>query len=174
MIEEEQWRYRAVAITKYNPRFYDSNNLYTKNEWTSYGDIGREYDAHLFTKEEYERVERSYIDAVNLFIDFVGTNRAQVSNYRREYAYISECRTNDPQLYDVCKRLKNGMTLKANDISIAIQLVLREYVQMSFVVDDLSNSYVHFGYDYYMYFVSDREIGELKVAVEKLGLFFHD
>jgi hypothetical protein len=173
MIAEEQWRYRAVAVTKYNPIHYN-NNIYTKNEWTSYSDIGREYDAHLFTKEEYERVERSYIDAVNLFIDFVETNSIQVCNYPRKYAYLSECRTKDPQLYDVCKRLKDGMILKTNEISIVIQLVLREYVQLSLVVDELSNSYIHFGYDYYMYFVSDRQIGDLKVAVEKLGLFFHD
>ena len=37
--------------------FRDSAGAYTRDEWTSFGDIGRSFDGVELTRGEYERVE---------------------------------------------------------------------------------------------------------------------
>ena len=44
------YKYR---ITKYNPQYRDDKDIFMKNEWTSYTDIGKIYNEHIFLKEEY-------------------------------------------------------------------------------------------------------------------------
>ncbi len=167
-----QWLDRAVSVTKYNPRLFDGNNVYIKDEWTSYSDIGKMYGGHRFTREEYERVEMLYIEAVGLFMHFIGVNQVQINDYNRRYAFLSDCKKRDPQLYDTCKGLKDGSVIKGVQLQQVLQLVLREYIQMSLLVEKDSNSHILLGYDYYMYFVSDKEVSVLSTAVEKVGLFF--
>ena len=43
-------------IVKYSPQKYDSNGIYTADEWTSMWDVGKKFDGKLFTLEEYLRV----------------------------------------------------------------------------------------------------------------------
>lgn len=40
-------------IVKYSPQKYDSNGIYTTDEWTSIWDVGKKFDGKLFTLEEY-------------------------------------------------------------------------------------------------------------------------
>lgn len=40
-------------IVKYSPQKYDSNGIYTTDEWTSMWDVGKKFDGKLFTLEEY-------------------------------------------------------------------------------------------------------------------------
>lgn len=54
-------------ISKYNCKFR-INEIYTKDEWTSIGDNGKEYDNTIFTYDEYHKVESSYLNAIkNIF-----------------------------------------------------------------------------------------------------------
>ena len=39
-------------IVKYSPQKYDSNGVYTANEWTSRCDVGKKFDGKLFTLKE--------------------------------------------------------------------------------------------------------------------------
>lgn len=52
-------RYR---ITKYPPQNRNEQGWYTKEEWTSYVDIGKVYDSGLFTLEDYLKVESNYCE----------------------------------------------------------------------------------------------------------------
>ncbi len=58
---------RWFRITRYNPAFRDERGAYTRVTWTSVSDVGRTYDDEVLTLGEYERVERSYLDAVRSF-----------------------------------------------------------------------------------------------------------
>lgn len=42
-------------VTKYNLAFRDSSGAYTRDEWISFGDIGRSFDGVKLTAEAYAR-----------------------------------------------------------------------------------------------------------------------
>ncbi|MDC4204578.1 MAG: hypothetical protein MPW14_07475 [Candidatus Manganitrophus sp.] len=54
---------KQFRITKYNPKYRDALGVYTKKEWTSYSDIGKNV-----TKEEYETIETAYIETAIGFL----------------------------------------------------------------------------------------------------------
>jgi hypothetical protein len=50
-------------VTKYNPVFRDEKGRYTREEWTSFGEVGE-----IVPVKEYIRVEAAYIEAA---LDFL-------------------------------------------------------------------------------------------------------
>ena len=62
--ENEEWRYTAYTIVKYQPCWYREPFGYTKDEWTQRADVGCVFDHQLFTMEEYQKTEQRYVDAV--------------------------------------------------------------------------------------------------------------
>lgn len=54
-------------IVKYNPINY-LNGVYITEEWSSKSDIGKIFNGHKFTINEYMQTEREYIDAVKIIM----------------------------------------------------------------------------------------------------------
>ena len=51
-------------VSKYNPKMRDDNQSYTKDEWTSFSDIGKEFPCGRLTEKEYLEVEKNYINFI--------------------------------------------------------------------------------------------------------------
>ncbi len=51
-------------VTKYNPKYRDSNGHYHNDEWTSFSCVGEEV-----ALEEYLKVENSYIQSAVNFLE---------------------------------------------------------------------------------------------------------
>lgn len=56
---------KQYRVTKYNPAFR-IDGKYTRNEWTSISDIGKNYDGETFTLSAYEKVESHYTLSVHV------------------------------------------------------------------------------------------------------------
>jgi hypothetical protein len=69
--------------------------------------------------------------------------------------------------------MKEGSLYLSSQIEAVLKLVLREYATLTVTLVDEFNSSVHFGFDYYMYFVSDKDVLVLKGEIERLGLFVY-
>ena len=54
----------VCRVSKYDSKFRDRTGAYIKNEWTSYSDIGSNFDDGILTEKEYLIVEKNYIDFV--------------------------------------------------------------------------------------------------------------
>lgn len=54
-------------IVKYNPINY-LNGVYITEEWSSKSDIGKIFNGHKFTINEYMQTEREYIDVVKIIM----------------------------------------------------------------------------------------------------------
>lgn len=54
-------------IVKYNSINY-LNGVYITEEWSSKSDIGKIFNGHKFTINEYMQTEREYIDAVKIIM----------------------------------------------------------------------------------------------------------
>ncbi|MDD3404169.1 MAG: hypothetical protein PHQ72_12570 [Hespellia sp.] len=80
-----------------------------------------------------------------------------------EYLDLSE--TEAKEFYD---SLNNGMLIGAEKIGLVTKLILREMVWGKLVGD---SSFIHFGYDYYMYFGFEKDLKNARKSIENTGLF---
>ena len=55
---------KQYRVTKYNPEYRNTDGTYSREEWTSYSDVGE-----IVSKEEYEKVENSYIESALNFLE---------------------------------------------------------------------------------------------------------
>lgn len=69
---------QILKLQKYDPQFFDQIDGYTKNEWTEVSDIGRSFEGHALTCEEYIEVEESYLDFLDHLMECVGIDQLQV------------------------------------------------------------------------------------------------
>jgi hypothetical protein len=144
-------------ITKYNPVFRDSSGAYTRNEWTSVSDIGRAFDGVVLTAEEYSRVENAYVTVALSFLRESGQPSLTVTgleNNRRHPFEFSE-----------------GSTIGVEKLGNVIRLILREMLWCQL---EAVESFLHFGWDYYMYVGISRLCPETEVLAQRLGIFVEE
>jgi hypothetical protein len=155
----ETWRLKAKAITKYNPKNFNSEGVYLLDEWTSRADIGKKIDSYTgvtLSKERYLQVENNYIKSVRVFVKNLKVKKIRI----KEFYYISNLEdfeeNNDKDLYEYFKSLESKV-YDVEEIENIVRLALREYIQVEIklITPDETDAVIHFGYDYYMYFVCD-------------------
>lgn len=116
--------YYSYRVNKYK------SNLPGNNEWISFYDIGS-----LVTKEDYLFAENEFI---KLFVDL--SKSLNISHYM-----ITDLENYNNFDYH------SGDKIQCADIEPLIRDILRERLWCKLCSDKLE---FHFGYDYYMYFVS--------------------
>lgn len=171
----ETWRLKAKSVTKYPNQLYDINGIYTGKEWTSYSDINKENNllGTPLTKAEYLDVENSYIEAVKLFAEKNLTQEIIIFDLYKHSNESDFLKNGDNELYDFYLKLNTINKISIAELGNLIKLILREYIECSLIINIKNNSYVYFGYEFYMYFVSDDNLLELENDICNLGLFFN-
>lgn len=178
---EEEWRYTAHSIVKYKPEFYNEKGHYTKSEWTGRWGVGRVYDGHLVTLEEYLEVEQKYVDAVVKIMNLTECKYLTVSYMEDTVQTTKESilemldRKNpflqyDKLLYNSYMKLYEGRRFDVIGIPDVIRLNLRGYTYTA-----LTNLHkkleIHFGFDYYMHFNTKFPSDILREEIRKIGLY---
>lgn len=131
----------SVRITKYDPRNRDANGHYTLvDEWTSISDVGKSFQGKILTMEQYLAIEEKYIQAVEVLLQ---------KNWSSDIAIVDLENHRDETAMD----LSEGKTISRTLISDLVKLILREKVWGRLVANNQFK--IHFGYDYYMYFVGE-------------------
>jgi hypothetical protein len=141
-------------VTKYNPAFRDLSGAYLRNEWTSAGDVGRAFGGVVLTAEEYRRVEDAYVAVALSFLRESGQTTLTVSgleNTRRYPIGFAE-----------------GSAIGLEQLGSVIRLVLREEFWCRL---EGPSSFLHFGWDYYMYVGVPFPCPASQELAEQLGLF---
>ncbi len=148
---------RQLRVTKYDPAFRNENGAYTRNEWTSLADLGRQFDGRLFTLDQYLEIEDGYVSTAMGLLKRAGIESLTVSGLESHSAT-----DNVP---------KEGDVLHGLVLARAIRSVLREEFWCRLVGP---STFIHFGYDYYMYVgvPSSCEINATEALV--LGIFVED
>jgi hypothetical protein len=141
-------------VTKYDPTLRDSAGAYTKEDWTSFSDIGRSRGGVALTEEDYLRVESAYIDIAKKFIAEDSIPALRVVGLENRDAFA--------------KAPAEGVLISERDLPAVCRSILREEFWCRLESDD---RFLHFGYDYYMYVgVKSRCLASI-VAAEACGLF---
>jgi hypothetical protein len=144
-------------VTKYNPAFRDSSGAYRRDQWISFGDIGRSFDGVKLTPEAYDRVEDAYVAAAVAFLRESAVPHLAVralENKQGQAVPISE-----------------GDALPIEQLGDVLRSVLREEFWCRFEAND---AFVHVGWDYCMYVGVPRPCYAARRMAEKLGLYVED
>jgi hypothetical protein len=141
-------------VTKYDPAFRDSSGVYTKKDWTSFGDVGSSHEGGVLSLEEYLRVESAYIDIAREFIGEDGCPTLKAIDVENHSASAFA--------------LNEGSLISGSDLPAVCRSILRGEFWCRL---EAGKRFVHFGYDYYMYVGVESEcLGSIAAATAR-GLF---
>lgn len=132
---------KSLCVTKYNPQNRDVKGLYTLvDEWTSISDVGKTYHGQIFTIEQYMATEEKYIQAVELLLQKTSVNYLKLLDLENHS-------------HETALNLSEGKTITIGLVRELVKRILREEVWGRLVAKNQFE--IHFGYDYYMYFVGE-------------------
>jgi hypothetical protein len=144
-------------VTKYDPAFRDSRGYYTREEWTSVGDIGCSFGGVVLTPEKYHRVEDAYVAVALSFLRESGQSSLTVTSLENNRKYPIE--------------FGEGSALGLEQLGPVIRLVLREkfWCRLEGPV-----SFLHFGWDYYLYVGVPYPCPESQELAKQRGMFVEE
>lgn len=163
-------------ITKYNPEFRDSNNIYQKDEWTSFSDINKIFNGKKLQLQEYLTVEKLYLNAILQFIKimnipFIEINDLEKNELDKEiinkYAEIYP-----DEIINTYNTINNRSIIMLDKLEQICILTLREHIWLKLEYEKIL--FIHFGYDYYMYFGSDKKNDSFIENIKNSGLFIEE
>jgi hypothetical protein len=142
---------KEYRITKYNPASRNSEGHYLdQNEWTCFSEAGDK-----LTLKEYEFIEEKYIQAA---VDFIGND---IEN-------IIACDIENHDNENITE-ISEPMTVSS------FQNILRGILRNKYWCRLKSNnSFVHIGWDYYMYVGCNKEVVSIINKTEKNGLYVEE
>ena len=140
-------------ITKYDPRWRNADGHYTKDEWTSFAEVGKSVGGQRLTMAEYLAVEEKYLTVLHALLREAGVKDLELKDFENRKA---------PRL-----RFRSPMTL-ARALAFA-RLALREKVWGKLIAS--RRAYVHFGWDYYLYVGLSRRTPLAIQTARSLALF---
>jgi len=153
-------------VSKYNPIHRNTKGHYTRSDWTSYHDIGHRFDKGVLTKDRYLAVENSYVVAVYSFLNTYSIASLKISELELyDIQRVDLQNTNSDPMREI---IKEGYLLQGNEIEYCVRLILREKIWCK--LTGAEGIFIHFGYDYYMYFGCDLDMNLLPEPPE--GIFF--
>ncbi|WP_047685474.1 MULTISPECIES: hypothetical protein [Xenorhabdus] len=121
----------SYRMTKYTNINENGDICSDYDEWTSFFDIGQKVK-----KYEYEQIENQYIDYVINLCDCLGIKFLRIKDLEVNFDKISYI---------------DGESININQLRSVIKSILREDIWCKLISDKCE---FHFGYDFYMYFVS--------------------
>ena len=143
---------KQYRVTKYNPKYRNTDGTYNRSEWTSFSDVG-----DIVSKEEYEKVESSYIDSALSFLEEQNISKLAITYIENQNKY------NEPDVL-----LETGTKLNTNQLKNVLKSILREKYWAKL---ENENSFIHLGWDYYMYIGVPNEPQQAKKYAESKGLY---
>jgi hypothetical protein len=148
---ETAYQYR---VTKYNPRFRNRHGGYTVDDWVCVSQIGEAFGGVVLTPERYQQVESAYATVAVAFMKEAGTTALVAlgieNGEKSPFAPIRGGVVSGGVLEDVARRL------------------LRAEFWCRLEADE---SFIHIGYDYYMYIGVPQACPQSCAFARSVGLF---
>jgi hypothetical protein len=141
-------------VTKYDPAHRDARGAYTRDEWTSVGDIGRTVAGAVLTESEYQRVEDAYTAAAVAYLREAGLAAVMVSGLENHAS--------------ASLPFAEGSRLGLSEAGAVVRRLLREEFWCRLEGD---GAFVHVGWDFYLYIGVPRPCPDAQELARQLGLF---
>lgn len=147
---------KEFRVTKYNPSYRNDHGHFMRDDWISYGDIGKTFEGKLLNYEDYLITENQYIDAVVKTMEFIKINSVSLSGL--EKLAIKFDRYTTDGMKKLVKNLNVRKKVNITEIPDLCRLLLRRNIWARI---ECPQMFVHFGYDYYMYLGIEDEYAEV-------------
>jgi len=141
----------SYRISKYNPK-YRVDNAYLRDEWTEFSDIGHMFEEGILAFEEYEEIEKNYI---NFIIDIC------------RKVHVTHFIIRNLENYDLAQ-WKEGESLDFNKLQQFVRDCLRN---KCWGIVCSNNIRISFGYDYYIYLECKLKYIVIKEISQKYNLY---
>lgn len=164
-------------ISKYNPICRNKEKVYLKNDWTSFTDIGKEFNDGKLQKKKYLMVENQYIE---FFINLFASLRIKNIFVQGLEKYI---KYKDIELmmkeYDlllsekqkiIFDNIYEGCRYDINDLGNIIVLLMRDCMWCR-ILDENNMIEVDIGYELYFHINSKSKIAFLE-SFEQQGMLY--
>jgi hypothetical protein len=166
----------TYRVTKYNPKYRDKEGAFTKDDWTSISDIGKTFENKTISATDYKTVENKYINAIKLILIELSIEYCTVESlFKNELDETS----NKESIYsrfdfEVYSNINEGDSMDINKTLTVARLMLREDLWGN-IESPLKELIIEFGYDYYMYFKTAKDLSSLIPIIEhEIGLFVEE
>lgn len=170
-IDLHKWMYTAVEITKYDPQYRDENGHYRKEEWIGFFQLGKLVGTEILSLKSYLEAENKYIAAANLFFCFHSCKMVRVRRIEK-HDWSSYSLDDKDELRNIFDQLQEDAEFSVQQLPALVKLVLRELAWYEILSAENSEIAVRFGWDFYMYFNSTKDMKELLEEVKRsTGLF---
>jgi hypothetical protein len=166
----------TYRVSKYNPKYRDSEGNYTKHEWWSYVEIGEMFDNKLFTIENYLLLENSYISTIKDLAKYLYIKSLLISEMTKTEMLIPEnfLKLYEDNLISYYNSLYENQEIPYSDLNKLLKLLLRQDIT-GHLEDKHSKLSIDFGYDYYMFIKTDKKNKtKLNEICNQNGLFMED
>jgi hypothetical protein len=141
-------------VTKYDPGLRALDGAYLRDDWTSVSDIGGTFDGVKLTDTEYKRVEDAYVESALAYLRESGVSFLVVRGLENHL--------------EAEVTFGNGTRLSLEQIADTLPRMLREEFWCKL---EGSDSFIHVGYDYYMYLGVPSACPTAEGVAANLGLF---
>lgn len=168
---------KKYRISKYSPKYRDENGCFTKSEWTSYADIGKEFSGEVLTLEKYIQMEACYIKAVKTICEFCNIKSLMVEELEINFSlkeiqsllYVKGLELSEKDIRFI-KKVKNGQIISMDNLAMCIALILKDcyWCKLVCITSEFS---IEFGYDLYIY-IKCNELSEKVIQKTcKFGIY---
>lgn len=161
------YRYR---LSKYDPTFRNAGGAYLKTDWTSFSDVGRSFEGTTLTRAEYQRWEDAYVEVIGIFLADVRVETLEVTALEilEPEALSGHASEEYAGLVPKGWRVELGSVVGAVEVARLARLNLREALWCKL---EGADSYLHFGYDFYVYLGAPVDSPAARKRAQELGLF---
>ena len=139
-------------ITKYNPKYRDEKGCYTLDEWIYFGQVGKIINDKKFTFHEYLNTENKYVESIKIILEELEINELRLLNLNTTSPFLNS----SENLLGIenfnIKYLIEDKILTLELIETIIRANLREFIECELFNIKIR---IKFGFDYYMYVLTD-------------------
>ena len=165
-------------ISKYDPQYRDSNDVYTKEEWTDFSDIGKVFENKEFLYSEYRMVELKLILViVNILIEkninlLVIDSVERRAKFRVTILHVLKKASLKEKVYFNLMKYKKGHIISIAEMFLFCQLILRNCIWCSFKgISQLDTVVIECGWDYYVHIDCDTISNETIEYANRMGIY---
>lgn len=141
-------------VTKYDPKHRDHRGAYTRDDWISVCQIGQTFNGVVLTQQEYQRVEDAYACVALAFLHEAGVLSLAVVGLENQES--------------IPLPFTEGSLLDEAEVGRVVRRLLRAEFWCRL---EGAGSFVHVGYDYYMYVRVPVACPGAVTLARQLGLF---
>lgn len=170
---------RSWRITKYNPDYRNESGQFTKDEWTSFCDIGKIFSGEKLDISQYIKTEDAYVEIIMMFMRNNNISNLKICSIEKKHELTDSItklgnfiEIYSEEMLNLLNKIKEEDIVDSKNIPDLCRLILREHIWCK--LENMPDMFVHFGYDYYMYIGSLKEWDSIRQDVTRLGLFIED